>query len=58
MPPAGPCPGCFCHENTASLDWHLGRIRFGRKRYDEFAAFQDWQADMIEVYQIDLLPFH
>ena len=42
--------------HTSTGTWAASK--FGRKRYDEFAAFQDWQADMIEVYQIDLLPFH
>ncbi len=36
-------------------DWHLGRSLYGRKRYDEFAAFLDWLAHTIETQQIDLL---
>ena len=36
-------------------DWHLGRTLYGRKRYDEFAAFLDWLADTIEAQQIDVL---
>ncbi len=28
-------------------DWHLGRSLYGRKRYDEFASFLDWLADLI-----------
>ena len=29
-------------------DWHLGRALYGRKRYDEFAAFLEWFAAFIE----------
>lgn len=29
-------------------DWHLGRTLYGRQRYDEFAAFLDWLAALIE----------
>jgi exonuclease SbcD len=36
-------------------DWHLGRTLYGRKRYDEFAAFLDWLADTIETQKIDIL---
>ncbi len=36
-------------------DWHLGRSLYGRKRYDEFAAFLDWLVHTIETQQIDLL---
>jgi exonuclease SbcD len=36
-------------------DWHLGRSLYGRKRYDEFAAFLDWLAHTIEIHEIDLL---
>lgn len=36
-------------------DWHLGRSLYGRKRYDEFAAFLDWLAQTIEDEKIDIL---
>lgn len=36
-------------------DWHLGRQLYGRKRYDEFTAFLDWLAVLIEQQQIDVL---
>jgi len=36
-------------------DWHLGRSLYGRKRYDEFAAFLDWLAQTIEKQGIDAL---
>ncbi len=36
-------------------DWHLGRSLYGRKRYEEFAAFLDWLADLIEQKNIDAL---
>ena len=36
-------------------DWHLGRSLFGRKRYDEFSAFLDWLADLIENESVDAL---
>lgn len=36
-------------------DWHLGRMLYGRKRYEEFDAFLDWLAKTIEKENIDLL---
>jgi exonuclease SbcD len=36
-------------------DWHLGRSLYGQKRYEEFAKFLDWLAQIIEERQIDLL---
>lgn len=36
-------------------DWHLGRSLYGRKRYDEFAAFLDWLAQTIEEEEVDIL---
>ncbi len=36
-------------------DWHLGRSLYGRKRYDEFAAFLNWLADLIVSENIDAL---
>ncbi len=29
-------------------DWHIGRSLYGRKRYDESAAFLDWLATLLE----------
>ena len=36
-------------------DWHLGRALYGRKRYDEYEAFLNWLADLIEDANIDVL---
>ena len=36
-------------------DWHLGCTLYGRKRYDEFAAFLDWLCSVVEEQRIDLL---
>ncbi|MEA3420483.1 MAG: exonuclease SbcCD subunit D C-terminal domain-containing protein, partial [Acidobacteriota bacterium] len=36
-------------------DWHLGRSLYGRKRYEEFSAFLDWLADLIDKKSIDAL---
>jgi exonuclease SbcD len=36
-------------------DWHLGRALYGRKRYEEFAAFLDWLTALIEKENIDIL---
>lgn len=36
-------------------DWHLGRSLYGRKRYQEFAAFLDWLVKTIEQHTIDVL---
>ena len=36
-------------------DWHLGRTLYGRKRYEEFAAFLDWLVQTIEVERVDAL---
>ena len=36
-------------------DWHIGRSLYGRKRYDEFSAFLDWIAGLIEMQEIDAL---
>ena len=38
-----------------TADWHLGRSLYGRKRYDEFAAFLDWLSGTIETEGIDAL---
>ncbi len=36
-------------------DWHIGRTLYGRKRYDEYEAFLNWLADLIEAEEIDVL---
>ncbi len=36
-------------------DWHLGRALYNRKRYDEYEAFLNWLADLIERENIDVL---
>ncbi len=36
-------------------DWHLGRTLYGRQRYDEFAAFLDWLAALIEREGVTVL---
>ena len=36
-------------------DWHLGRSLYGRKRYEEFSAFLDWLAQVIEDEKVDAL---
>ena len=36
-------------------DWHLGRALHGRKRYDEYEAFLDWLAGLIEAEDVDVL---
>lgn len=36
-------------------DWHIGRALYGRKRYDEYAAFLDWLAGLVEAEDIDVL---
>ena len=36
-------------------DWHIGRTLYGRKRYEEFAAFLNWLAATIEAQQVDIL---
>ncbi len=36
-------------------DWHIGRALYGRKRYDEFEAFLNWLAGLIEDENIDVL---
>lgn len=36
-------------------DWHIGRTLYGRKRYQEFAAFLHWLAQTIEEEKIDVL---
>jgi exonuclease SbcD len=36
-------------------DWHIGRALYGRKRYDEFAAFFNWLLITLKKEQIDVL---
>lgn len=36
-------------------DWHLGRILYGRKRYEEFDAFLTWLAETIHKNEINVL---
>ena len=36
-------------------DWHLGRALYGRKRYEEYEAFLNWLAALIESENIDVL---
>ena len=36
-------------------DWHIGRMLYGRKRYEEFDAFLDWMAETIDHEQVDVL---
>ena len=36
-------------------DWHLGRTLYGRRRYEEFAAFLEWLAQVIEGQGIEAL---
>lgn len=36
-------------------DWHIGRALYGRKRYDEFEAFLNWLAGLMEDENIDVL---
>ncbi len=36
-------------------DWHIGRALYGRQRYEEFEAFLDWLAVLVEAEKIDVL---
>jgi exonuclease SbcD len=36
-------------------DWHLGSSLYGYKRYEEFEAFLNWLANLIQNEQIDVL---
>lgn len=36
-------------------DWHLGRSLYGRKRYQEHAAFLEWLVSVVEREQVDVL---
>lgn len=41
----------ICHTS----DWHLGRLLYGRRRYDEFEAFLTWFTRWIEKESVNLL---
>jgi len=36
-------------------DWHIGRALYDRKRYEEYEAFLNWLADLIEDEKIDVV---
>lgn len=36
-------------------DWHLGRMLYRQKRYDEFSLFLDWLLETIVDQQVDIL---
>ena len=36
-------------------DWHLGRMLYRQKRYEEFSLFLDWLLDTIIKHDIDIL---
>ncbi|MGZ8916285.1 MAG: metallophosphoesterase family protein [Methylobacter sp.] len=36
-------------------DWHIGRILYGRKRYEEFEAFFSWLTETIRQEQIHVV---
>lgn len=58
MPTFAPLANTLCLRLMNILhtsDWHLGRTLYGRRRYDEFAAFLDWLAQVIEDEHIDTL---
>src|SRR5690606_10162261 len=38
-----------------TADWHLGRMLYSKKRYEEFEAFFDWLILMMEEDQIHVL---
>ena len=38
-----------------SSDWHIGRALYGRKRYEEYEAFLNWLAGLVEADDIDVL---
>lgn len=38
-----------------TADWHIGRMLYGRKRYDEFAGFLEWLLETIRTESIDIL---
>ncbi len=36
-------------------DWHIGRMLYGRKRYEEFESFLNWLAETIQQNKVDAL---
>ncbi len=36
-------------------DWHIGRVLYGKRRYDEQEAFLDWLADTVDKEKADAL---
>ncbi|MFA7553017.1 MAG: exonuclease SbcCD subunit D C-terminal domain-containing protein [Spongiibacteraceae bacterium] len=36
-------------------DWHLGRMLYGRKRYQEFEAFLVWLTQVIQQHDVEVL---
>jgi len=40
---------------SPDYDWHIGRALYGRKRYEEFEAFLNWLAGLIEDENIDVM---
>lgn len=38
-----------------TADWHIGNTLYGRKRYEEYEAFLNWLAGLIEERDIDVL---
>ncbi|MBF0317272.1 MAG: exonuclease SbcCD subunit D C-terminal domain-containing protein [Nitrospirae bacterium] len=36
-------------------DWHIGHSLYGRKRYEEFEAFLEWLAVLVESERVDVL---
>ena len=36
-------------------DWHIGRVLYGRRRYDEHDAFLCWLAETVEIEAADVL---
>lgn len=38
-----------------TADWHIGRLLYGRKRYEEFVSFFAWLLKVLEEEQIDVL---
>ena len=38
-----------------TADWHIGRMLYGKKRYQEFSAFLNWLVTQLEEHQIDTL---
>lgn len=38
-----------------TADWHLGRTLYGKKRYEEFAAFLEWLEQSVKDHAVDVL---